>query len=411
MLRLIFICFVLAVTGYTQIISFHAASRNRNYTVTTSAVGPIASTSGRWMYQPSLLTPSVHTGNKWALLYSANRVKGKDLKSDAAIYLSTSNNATFGYSSEVEVLRMSAVNNICDMIGARPIWVDELGDWFVFLQALEGTYTSGCNYPAGSQGRGAIVIAAHGPTLNQLSWITNGSGGALAILHTSRPCIGGACGIGEQFQVFNVKNYGGPQGFPIMVVYNDWSYSSGGQQFTYLSPSVTGPWSYWSNVSPAYAPPGGSATSLGTPNPYRGIREYPDLMLAQSADESTLGNPGFAVADGCDTRSYSGPFNYGTGLGYFPDPVHTNRIAQDGIAVFGGLSSVSSDSYGPRMFRPRLARNEYGYITPSSTSPRIWNTYVVYNDLQTGTSSDRCGYGNWNSTQRFSISTVSIMEQ
>lgn len=257
------------------------------------------------------------------------------------------------------------------------------------------------------------MIAAHGPTLSQLSWITNGSGGALAILYTTRPCLpgAGACGIAEQFQVFNVTHYGGPQGFPLMAVYNDWSYSSGGQQFTYLSPTVTGPWYYWSNELPAYAPPGGNSTSLGIPNPYRGIREYPDLILAQSADQSTLGNPGFAVADGCDTRSGSGPYNYGTGIGYFPDPVHTNRPTQDGIAVFGGLSSVSSDPYGPRMFRPRLARNEYGYLPPTSTNPTIWNTYVVYNDLKTGNSGNKCGYGNWNSTQRFSISSVSIMEQ
>jgi hypothetical protein len=81
--------------------------------------------------------------------------------------------------------------------------------------------------------------------------------------------------------------------------------------------------------------------------------------------------------------------------------------------VPGLLDSVSTDRNGPRMFRPRLARNEYGYLTPMpdvAGLPRTWQSFIYYNNAQVGNSRE-CGYSRWfTADQRFSVSYIEIRE-
>lgn len=412
--------FALAVAqmglGQAASFSFYSSSRNRTYTFQTDAVGTVVPFGGHGIYSPAAISPSAQTNNLWVLLFTANEVAGQDGRSGLGVYMSTSSSPTSGFSTPTEILSVGSLSNICDIAATRAIYVDSVSRWYVFVQALEGSLPTGCSYPGGSLGRGAIVIAATGPALNQLQWIVDpGTSNATALLYTTRPCPpgNGACGIGQNYQLFNTVSDGGPSWIPLLTVYNDWSYTSGGQQFGYLTDAPEGPWYYWYSVGGAWAPPGGTPFSLGVPNPYRGLTlQFPDAVLSNSLDAASLGNPGFAVGSGCDTRSSSGPYNYGTGIGFFDQPVPMLGAASDGIAVFGDLASTNSDSYGPRMFEPRLARNAHGYIAPSSLSPRQWTTYLYYNDAQTGDSSNKCGYPRWwSSDQRFAVSLVTITEQ
>ena len=66
------------------------------------------------------------------------------------------------------------------------------------------------------------------------------------------------------------------------------------------------------------------------------------------------------------------------------------------------------------MFRPRLSRNESGYILPLPDAPGLphtWQGFLYYNDAQVG-NIDECGYYRWfTSDQRFSVSYFEIREQ
>lgn len=147
-------------------------------------------------------------------------------------------------------------------------------------------------------------------------------------------------------------------------------------------------------------------------SPYNGapwfenIHYYPDALLIDSLDHTTYGPPGIGFQSTCqlsDRRSY------------FPNP--QSQFPTNGTAYPGPLEGTSSDSKGPRMFRPRVARNEHGCIPTaagSGGSVRIWKTYLYYNDRQINNNSgDGCHlYTRWNSSdQRFSVSELMIFEQ
>lgn len=139
---------------------------------------------------------------------------------------------------------------------------------------------------------------------------------------------------------------------------------------------------------------------------------YPDAILLGSLDAAGQGNPGVGLQSTCQNTDHR--YQYAVGIAYFPNP--QSNTAHWGDAYPGPLESTSSDGNGPRMFRPRLARNEYGFIplSPlSGPSVKIWTTFVYYNPGQiNGSSGDECSrYSNLFGATSFSVSQLQIFEQ
>jgi len=95
--------------------------------------------------------------------------------------------------------------------------------------------------------------------------------------------------------------------------------------------------------------------------------------------------------------------------GSTPHDVLTVVYANDVLTVVYATASVSSDSTGQHGFTPRFARNAYGYLDLTSTSPNTWTTYVYYDDASvTG-----CNLGQSfkSGNNRFSVSQITITQQ
>ena len=398
-LRLIVSFMLLSLTICAdQTFSFYSASRNKVYTVTTHAIAQVWQWAGHWQYEPSVVTPSTPTSNKYVMLFTSNTTAGQTSPGES-IFMSTSTDGiTFSFPPQ-PVLSNTTVGNLCDMADARPVW--DGTQWHVYIQAVMGTYGTVC--PSINN----VIVEATGPDFSHLSWVVDSGNNILPIIQSPYTCVPatGACGMGERQQWFNTSQYGGSIYNPFLVVYNDYNYSSTGQLFGSYSPDGTNLITGWYNAGPAFT---GSGLS---------IISNPDAMLAGSLDYPALGSPAISVADGC--AGVTSVYNYGSGIGFFPDPYpYTNGVSRtipppNGIAVLGPLESVSSDVNGPHMFTPRLARNPYGYIEPTSNSPKTWQTYLYYNDRAINTSpvSGCGGYTNWpSSTQGFSVSSLTVTE-
>jgi hypothetical protein len=384
--------------------TFYSQPRNRAYTVTTQALGTAITNSGGWMYEPSAIVASSLTSFQYVLLFSSNRTIPASL-ADEAVYMSTSSNGYSGFSSKQVILRNSGTN-ICDMIDARPVWDGSL--WHVYVQGKE--YTSGTSGSCSTNvGPGASAIyEATGTSLTALTWVTTSPGIIKRIVQiNSDPSHDSQTGpaIGEVFQWFNTSSYLGPSS-PFLVVYNDWNWLGGptGSMFAALS-STGNDANYWYNT------PGTAYTPVDGPH-------YPDVILGNSIDSSSLGNPSFTVAAGCVTNNSQ--YHHMDGIAFYPDPVPyivstgSSRPIQGGQIINGHVASTSSDSIGPRGFTPRFARNEFGYLDPTGSSPKTWQTFFYYNDAQINVNgSDDCsGYSNHSSSdQRLSVSQITITEQ
>lgn len=119
----------------TESFTFFSSSRNRSFTVQTTLLGPALNFPGHWMYQPSVITPSTLTNNQYVMLLNSNLVAGIGEPSGEAILMATSSDGvTFGLPQVV--LTNTVVDNICDMIDARPIWGGV--NWHVYVQARRG---------------------------------------------------------------------------------------------------------------------------------------------------------------------------------------------------------------------------------------------------------------------------------
>lgn len=357
------------------------------------------------MYEPSVVLPSSQTGGLYYLLFSTNANQGQGGLKEVA--LTTGTDPTHFAWPPLAILTNQYVSltanprvpltNLCDIADARPIWDRSL--WHVYVQGVQGTYQSGCTYGPSNPN---LIFEATGPDIFHLAWVVYpGTGTAKPLF----PAQGGGIGVGESMQWFNTALYGGYAPEPIMVTYNDWGYNPGDQLFGALSPDGTTAY-YWYNVRPA-------TTSIAG---YDGFLAYPDAILGGALDFATKGNPAVGFESSCANADHR--YLYGKAIGFFPDPVpYTNgsyRTAQSGVAVTGPLESASSDAYGPRMFRPRSARNPYGYVDPISNSPKKWQTYLYYNAGQiNNNNSDPCSSYTraFGSNQTFSVSMLTITEQ
>jgi hypothetical protein len=203
-----------------------------------------------------------------------------------------------------------------------------------------------------------------------------------------------------------MRNHNPPAGYPFAVRYNNWGYSPGWQLFSYLFPDGTNSPAYWYNAAPAIGSISGYTTPIA----------YSDAVLAQSLDESTLGNPGIGVESACAT-SGSSPnlYQYGLGIGFYANPLPNVGPVSDGVFQVGPLESVAADSYGPRMFRPTLARGSDGYVPlyNGNSSSRGWMTWMFYVPTQVNQkTTDGCdSYSNYLSdSQSIGVSLVFITE-
>jgi hypothetical protein len=375
-------------------LSFSFESRGRRYDCTTEGIrGSGLSFSGHWMYQPSVITPSPLTAGQYVLLFNSNLIARQATTAGEAIFLSTSPNGFSSFTAPVPILSNlhDVVDNVCDMADARPVW--DGVQWHVYVQASEGDYRTGACVGPG------VVFKAIGPSLRELSWVKKfGTNSAKPILYYDGPGIG----IGEDMQWFYTAPYGGPESLPIMAIYNNWGFSDPGRMFSYLSADGETVY-YWYNVSPAF-------TAIEA---FSNLLVYPDAILAGAADTETLGNPGIGFGSVC--RNSDSQYEYAKGIGMFADPVpHPSRVPQDGHAVIGPIESASNDEFGARMFRPRIGRNEHGYIMSDNGTPKTWRSFVYYNDSRVNVkSTDRCGlYSRWyTADQRFSVSRLTIIEE
>ncbi len=393
---LILLAFSITVYAFEQ---YSFSARGRTYTVTTTRLsGSGFSFPNHWMYQPSVVLPSALTGNQYVMLFASNRVAGQNLGSGVAIFMTTSSNGYSGWSTPIILIDSTSADNICDIAGARPVWNGS--QWFIYTQALTGTFSSGS-----CTGTSNVVLMATGPALTSglVQWVKDvGTNNARVVLS------GTGVGIGEDQQWFNTGPYGGPLTDPLKVTYNDWGFTGmygGVALFSGLFAPNMSTGGFWSG--PTWSPNNGGPW-------FETIYYFPDAMLINTLDESTYGPPAIAFQSTCQLTDRR--YQYAVGLSYFPNPHSSTPI--NGTAYPGPLEGTSSDTNGPRMFRPRVARNEHGYIPTtapgSSGSLRIWKTYLYYNDKQINVNStDPCNsYSRWNtSDQRFSVSELTIMEQ
>ena len=383
--------------------SFSISARGRVYTVTTEALGTALTMNGFWTYQPSVILPCPLTGDKYVLLLNRNKVSGSGEQSGEVITARTSSTPD-NFGPETTILDNSdgSVDNVCDMADARPIW--DGSQWHIYVQAGPGPVGATCPDVAN-------IYEAVGASLNppgQFQWVkVPGTNSARAIVSGT-----GSFGIGEDMQWYNPGRYGLPS-YPFMVTYNDWGYlPCGNCLFNYLSQDDL-VYNYWYGPEP---------TPFLVPPNFAGASYLPDAILLASLDVARKGDPG----TGFESHCYEGPnprftadhrYQYGKGIGFFNNPSKVPFTSPQTAWAFPlALESVSEDAFGPRMFRPRVARNEYGYIPPQSYHgyPRTWVTYLYYTYSQINrTAGSGCdGYDQWDaSPQSIGVSRLTITER
>jgi hypothetical protein len=320
--------------------------------------------AGHAMYEPSVIWPSSLTNNQYVLIFSSNtNAYPSGWPVAASIFMQTSSNG-LNWGSPTPII--SKASNICDIADARPIYDIANSVWRVFVQAV---FYSGSTCSPDNQ-----IFEAVGSTLTSLSWY--GSGGNA----TSLSGDVGNPGIGEAaLQWFNTANYNGPSSTPILYLYNDWNFTgvnftycptctnNGTPMFAYLTANAETGFNFWYYTSPSYALVPGLL--------------YPDVLLGGTADQATLGPPGFSFGPQAYTSNNCSGSNpgtqFGTGIGFYPTPVpnHTNSPSLPGQFESGTFSSSNNGL----ITYVRAARNPYGYLDKASSNPNTWHTFLYYN--------------------------------
>ena len=363
---------LLPLIGYAQQFSFTARGHTYQATVTSETSSGLGF-AGHWLYEPSVLLPSSLTSSEYVMLFNSNTTANTSAwPTGEAIYMQTSSD---GLSWGTPTAILAKPSNVCDMINARPVYDDGASLWRVYVGGVP--YDSNGSCEVGSEPVDNELYEATGSSLTSLSWY--GSGGNATSLSGNI----GSPGLGEPFQYFNVANYDGPSGYPFMYIYNDWNFTDsseppytycptcagldpGTDVFSYLSTDgETGNY-FWYYTSVATA-----LSDYGSGNGY--LLLYPDVLLGGTADQSTLGAPGFGFGNDCTTSS----FQYGRGIGFYATPVPNNATSPSLAGQFqdGDWSSSTSGL----IISARVARNQYGFLDKASSSPNTWQTYVYYN--------------------------------
>ena len=322
--------------------------------------------------------------------------------SPGGVYLATSPNGVTGWSTPVRVLDIMAVNVPIDPVNtghltdlAAPRVINYNGTWFLYVQ---GTARSGVNNS---------IYVASGTSLNSLQWQPN----PIVKINPLIDVANGK-GIGEFHQWFNSAPYGGYPGSSIVGFYNDWSHEPNPfyfDEYSVLSTNGTSSVDYYGPVSPVVASTSGKYTIL-----------YPDVMLSGSLDAALYGDFGLTLGDGCYLGQrayrpivglgfYNAPYRYRDGVNFNLTPIatfKTNPLYSDAV-----IETTGTNNNG---FRPRFARNQYGYLDPvAGSNPRQWQTYVYYTSSLIGADSDsECDYTKYATVPvAVGVSQVTITEQ
>jgi hypothetical protein len=384
-LKTTFACFfVSAVAFASQTFYIDAPERGKQYQVTTTARGIALSINQRWLYQPSVV--KMDDGKYIMLFVTCGRSGTRCVVEDQGLYVASSAD---GVTFALENQGMPILPNppgVCDFIAPRPVW-QKNGLWYVYVQGTEN-----CTIEQSKSNAAIYVATGASFTAGALNWVMDpeNPGKAKRVLHTNpRPgcpdsndsnakdeCLGS--GIGEDHQWFNVTfdEYLGAWSNSIMALYNNWNYlPSGNGLSAALSTTDDGTSTfYW--YGPMTTPWSADAGSL-----------FPDVMLGGTEGMATYGSPAIKFADSCvdgSTRvrplTYAGfwsdpyPFNGQTGTyrrsrrpkGPLPAAIET--ITQSGDVTTAGSG-----------FRPRVARNPYGFLDPEpGSAPKQWRTFLYY---------------------------------
>jgi hypothetical protein len=211
-----------------------------------------------------------------------------------------------------------------------------------------------------------MLFEATGPLLTGLAWF-GGQSNATSISGNL-----GNTGFSEDHQWFNTANYNGLVSAPLMFLYHVWNWTgvdpnycpsctnNGTPFFNYLTANPEQATYFWYYTSPAYA--GGPGLL------------YPDVLLGGTAEESTLGPPGFSVSQDCSTNPQK---QFGSGIGFYPTPA---PYSTGSPSLPGQFKTGSFNVPGDRIFMPRFARNPFGYLDKISSSPNTWETLIFYNN-------------------------------
>jgi hypothetical protein len=384
-----------------QNFSFTARGHTYNVTMTTETSSGLGF-QGHWLYEASAIQPSSLTGGHYVLLFNSNTTANTTAwPTGESIFMQTSSD---GLSWGTPTAILSKASNICDMIGARPIYDNSASLWRVFVQAR--------TYSGSTCGTDNNAYEATGSSLTGLAWY--GSGGNATALGADL----GNPGLGQEMQWFNTANYDGPSSTPILFLYNDWNFSppnytycptcidNGAEMFAYLTPDAESSFDFWYYTYPAWR------TNDQSGYDYL----YPDVLLGGTADQSTLGPPGFAFWTDCSSGS-----QFGSGLGFYPTPVPNNTSSPSLPGQFQSGTFPSSTS--GLINSVRMARNQYGFLDKVSSSPNTWQTYMYYNvslehsgticpepAIQT-TFRNTGSVGSTNPSARWGVSLVTITEQ
>ena len=345
-------------------------------------------------YEPPVILPSALTNNQYIMVFTSNLIAGYGIQYGGAVFYSTSPNGVGNWTTPSVLIENITVDNICDMADARPVW--DGSRWHIFIQAVTGNYKSGSCSPTKNVYEAVGTRLSNPPSIDW-NWVLQpGTSHAQQVTYVTS-----GVGIGEDMQWFNTAPYGGLASYPLMITYNNWSYSTDPTYlFAYLFNTGVNASAYL--YGPVFTP------SDGTPY-FNTVYYYPDAILLGSLDAATLGNPGIGFESTCPLTDAR--YSYAVAIAYFPDP--QSHSAQWGTPYAGPLESRTMDSVGPRMFRPKVARNEYGFI-PRNGPNNTWLTYWYYNDTQiNGSANNSCaGYGRYlQSDQRFSVTQLQISEQ
>jgi hypothetical protein len=367
----------------SQTFYIDAPERGKQYQVTTTARGIALTLSQRWLYQPSVV--KMDDGQYIMLFVTCGAPGKKCVVEDQGLYVASSRD---GVTFALENQGMPILTNppgVCDFIAPRP--VRQNGVWYVYVQGTEN-----CNVDQSKSNAAIYVAAGDSLTAGGLNWITDpeNPGRAKRALHTNpRPgcpgnndsnakdeCFGS--GIGEDHQWFNVTfdEYLGAATNSIMALYNNWNYlpSVVGLSAALTYPNDGSSTAYW--YGPSSTMWSADAGSL-----------FPDVMLGGASGMADYGSPAIKFAESCVAGSTRlRPLTY---VGYWPDPYPFNgqtgtyrrsRRAKGPLPVAIETITESGDAaVGGSGFRPRVARNPYGFLDPEPESePKQWRTFLYY---------------------------------
>jgi hypothetical protein len=372
-----------ALAFASQTFYIDAPERGKQYQVTTTGRGIALTVNQRWLYQPSVVKMD---DGQYIMLFVTCGAQGKKcVVQDQGLYVASSRDGvTFALENQGRPI-LTNPPGVCDFIAPRP--VKQNGVWYVYVQGTEN-----CTIDQSKSNAAIYVAAGESFTAGGLNWITDPENLSRAkrALHTNpRPgCPGNSdsnakdecfgSGIGEDHQWFNVTfdQYLGAASNSIMALYNNWNYlpSVVGLSAALTYPNDGTSTAYW--YGPSTTLWSADAGSL-----------FPDVMLGDAYGMADYGSPAIKFAESCVAGSTR--FRPLTYVGYWPDPYPFNgqtgtyrrsRRAKGPLPVAIETVTESGDvTNGGSGFRPRLARNPYGFLDPEAGSePKQWRTFLYY---------------------------------